>query len=93
MTKEIVLYTKSYCSYCKGAKALLRQKGVSFTEFEISDNLELTAEMVKRAGGRRTVPQIFIGDVHVGGGMDLAELDAAGSLDPLLKPFLNPVDV
>jgi len=89
MTKEIILYTKSYCSFCKGAKALLRHKGVSFKEFEISDDIELTAEMVKRAGGRTTVPQIFIGDVHVGGGMDLAELDAAGGLDPLLKPFLE----
>ena len=91
MTQEIILYTKSYCSYCKGAKALLRQKGVTFKEFEISDNLELTVEMVKRAGGRTTVPQIFIGDVHVGGGMDLAELDAVGGLDPLLKPFLDSI--
>jgi len=93
MKTDIILYTKSYCSYCKGAKALLRHKGVSFTEFEISDNPELTAEMVKRAGGRTTVPQIFIGDVHVGGGMDLANLDAAGGLDPLLRPFLDAVEV
>lgn len=93
MTKEIILYTKSYCSYCKGAKALLRHKGVSFTEFEISDNPKLRDEMIKRAGGRTTVPQIFIGDVHVGGGMDLAALDDSGGLDPLLKPFLDTINV
>jgi len=89
MKKDIILYTKSHCSFCKGAKALLRRKGVSFTEFEISDNPELMAEMIEKAGGRRTVPQIFIGDVHVGGGQDLSDLEAAGGLDPLLKPFLS----
>jgi len=88
MTKSIVLYTKGYCPFCKSAKALLTYKGVSFTEFEITGDDALTAEMVKRSG-RYTVPQIFIGDVHVGGGSDLAELEAAGGLDPLLAPFLS----
>ena len=87
MTKSTVLYTKGYCPFCKSAKALLTYKCVSFTEFEITGDDALTAEMVKRSG-RYTVPQIFIGDVHVGGGSDLAELDAAGGLDPLLTPFL-----
>lgn len=88
MTDSIVLYTKGHCPFCKGAKALLTAKGVPFTDVEITGNDYLTAEMVKRSG-RYTVPQIFIGDVHVGGGSDLADLDAAGGLDPLLKPFLT----
>jgi glutaredoxin 3 len=87
MSKSIILYTKGYCPYCKAAKALLTQKGVTFTDIEITDNETLTAEMVAKSG-RHTVPQIFIGDTHVGGGSDLAALDAAGGLDPLLKPFL-----
>jgi glutaredoxin 3 len=88
MTQSIVIYSKSYCPYCKGAKALLPQKGVRFTEYEISEDPSKTAEMIERSGGRRTVPQIFIGDVHVGGGTDLAELNRTGGLDALLKPFL-----
>lgn len=87
MTKSIVLYTKDHCPYCKNAKALLTQKGVTFTDIEITGNDVLMAEMVKKSG-RYTVPQIFIGDTHVGGGSDLAELNAAGGLDPLLEPFL-----
>lgn len=88
MTKTIVLYTKGHCPFCRDAKALLRAKGVSFTDYEITDNAELTAEMEARSG-RKTVPQIFIGDTHVGGGADLAALEAAGGLDPLLAPFLD----
>ncbi len=87
MTKPIVLYTKDYCPYCKNAKALLTQKGVSFTDIEISGNDVLMAEMVRKSG-RYTVPQIFIGDTHVGGASDLAALDATGGLDLLLKPLL-----
>lgn len=89
MTQSIVIYSKSYCPYCKGAKALLTQKGVRFTEIEITDHPHLLEEMIKRSGGGRTVPQIFIGDVHVGGGTDLAQLDRTGGLDALLKPFLE----
>ena len=88
MTKSIVIYSKDYCPYCKMAKALLNQKGVAFTEYEVSEDAALMAEMIERSGGGRTVPQIFIGDVHVGGGTDLVELNRAGGLDPLLKPFL-----
>ncbi|MEP3654681.1 MAG: glutaredoxin 3 [Litorimonas sp.] len=88
MTQSIVIYSKSYCPYCKAAKTLLTQKGVAFTEYEISENPALTAEMIQRSNGGRTVPQIFIGDVHVGGGTDLLELNRTGGLDALLKPFL-----
>ena len=88
MQPEIILYTKDYCPYCKRAKALLRSKGVSFTEYEVADNPAKFAEMIERSNGGRTVPQIFIGDTHVGGAMDMFALDEAGKLDPLLK--LNP---
>lgn len=84
MSHKIVLYTKGYCPYCKRAKALLTSKGVSFHDIEITDNPRLTAEMVERSG-RVTVPQIFIGDTHVGGSTDLFALEAKGGLDPLLK--------
>jgi len=89
MTDSIVLYTKSHCPYCKMAKALLTRKGVSYTEFEVSDDAEKFAEMIERSNGGRTVPQIFIGKTHVGGGTDLVNLDKAGGLDPLLAPFIT----
>ncbi len=88
MTKSIVIYSKDYCPYCKMAKALLNQKGVAFTEYEVSEDAARMAEMIERSGGGRTVPQIFIGDVHVGGGTDIVALDRAGGLDPLLEQFL-----
>lgn len=84
MPKNITIYSKDYCPYCKRAKALLTQKGVSFTDFEIADNPKLTAEMIDRAGGRQTVPQIFIDNLHVGGADDLFALERAGLLDELL---------
>lgn len=90
MTKSIVIYSKSYCPYCKMAKALLNQKGVAFTEYEVSEDADRLREMIQRSNGGRTVPQIFIGDVHVGGGTDLMELNRTGGLDALLKPFLAP---
>jgi len=80
----IDLYTSPYCSYCSAAKDLLRRKGAAFTEIDVSMNSERMAEMVKRANGRMTVPQIFIGATHVGGCDDLYALDQAGKLDPLL---------
>jgi len=84
MQPEIILYTKDYCPYCKQAKALLKSKGVTFTEYEVADNPERFAEMVERSNGGRTVPQIFIGDTHIGGAMDMFALNDAGGLDPLL---------
>lgn len=84
MTKNITLYTKDYCPYCKRAVALLTQKGVRFTNIEIGNSPKLTDEMIKRSGGRRTVPQIFIDNLRVGGSDDLFALDRAGLLDDLL---------
>jgi len=81
---EIIVYSKGYCPYCTAAKALLSQKGASFTEIDVTSDPALHAQMVDRAGGRRTVPQIFINGAHIGGSDDLHALDAAGKLDPLL---------
>ena len=82
---HILLYTMGHCPYCKRAKALLRDKGI--TEWEEYD-LEIVSakrgEMIAKSGGRTTVPQIFIGQTHVGGADDLFRLDAAGGLDRLL---------
>ncbi|QDV34324.1 glutaredoxin 3 [Tautonia plasticadhaerens] len=82
---DVVIYTKSWCSYCQRAMDLLRRKGVEYTELEVSRDDALEAEMVSRAGGRRTVPQIFIGSAHVGGCDDLHRLEAEGRLDALLR--------
>jgi glutaredoxin 3 len=80
---SVTIYTKSWCPYCAAAKELLSRKGVAFTEIEITGNADVKDEMVKRSG-RATVPQIFIGDRHVGGCDDLHALDRSGELDPLL---------
>ncbi len=73
------------CGYCDAAKRLLTKKGVTFTEYDIWAEPERKAEMVAKSNGGRTTPQIFIGDIHVGGCDDLFALDGAGKLDPLLK--------
>jgi glutaredoxin 3 len=80
----IVVYTTPYCSYCISAKALLRRKGAEFTEINIAGAPDRRAEMVERANGLTTVPQIFIGSSHVGGADELYALDGAGELDELL---------
>lgn len=80
----IVIYTKSWCPYCQAAKDLLRQKGAAFEEIEITGNAEARTTMIQRAGGASTVPQIFIGDTHIGGCDDLYALNSQGGLDPLL---------
>lgn len=80
---DVVIYTTGYCPYCIRARNLLKKKGVSYTDLRIDDHPELRAEMEHRSG-RQSVPQIFIGDHHVGGCDDMVELDAAGKLDPLL---------
>lgn len=83
---HIRLYTMGHCPYCRRAKALLRQKGVTeWEEYDLEIRPEKRGEMVAKSGGRRTVPQIFIGDTHVGGSDDLAALEAAGKLDLLLR--------
>ena len=80
----IVVYTTPYCPYCVSAKALLRRKGVEFAEIDVADAPDRRAEMVERANGLTTVPQIFIGTDHVGGCDELHALDGAGKLDSLL---------
>lgn len=82
--KPVEIYTTPICPYCLAAKRLLTKKGVQFTEIDVSRDPALRDAMTQRAHGRRTVPQIFIGQTHVGGCDDLHELDAAGKLDPLL---------
>lgn len=82
---EIIVYSKSTCPYCRAAKALLAQKGAAFTEIDLTTDPEGQRAMAKRANGRSTVPQIFIGGQHIGGCDDLHALDARGGLDPLLK--------
>ena len=80
---KVEIYTTPICPYCHAAKALLADKGVDYVEKSVVDP-EARALMVERAHGRRTVPQIFIGDTHVGGYDDMAALDRRGQLDPLL---------
>jgi glutaredoxin 3 len=81
----VEIYTSPLCGFCHAAKRLLTQKGVSFSEVDVLANPDRKAEMMQRANGGRTVPQIFIGDVHVGGSDDLHALERAGKLDALLK--------
>ena len=80
----ITIYTKATCPYCHAAKALLRKKNAPFEEISVDGDRDAQAAMAVRANGRWTVPQIFIGERHVGGSDDIHALDAAGKLDPLL---------
>jgi glutaredoxin 3 len=81
---KVEIYTTMLCPYCVRAKRLLGEKGVAFEEYDITLGGPQRAEMVQRAHGRTTVPQIFIDGTHVGGSDDLAALERAGKLDPLL---------
>jgi glutaredoxin 3 len=81
---RIILYTTPYCGYCRAAKHLLTKKGVTFTEIDVSEDRGLRQEMIDRAFGRRTVPQIFIDGTHVGGYEELADLEREAKLDALL---------
>ena len=81
---DVVLYTKPGCPYCISAMMLLKKKGVDYQEIVASNDPQLKAEMTAKSGGRATFPQIFIGDIHVGGCDDLHALERAGKLDPLL---------
>lgn len=83
---NVLLYTMGHCPYCRRAKALLRDKGVTaWTEYDLEITPEKRGEMLAKANGRHTVPQIFINGTHVGGADDLFRLDAAGGLDKLLN--------
>lgn len=81
---EIDIYTSAFCGYCARAKRLLKEKGAEFNEISVDMNTALREEMTEKAGGRYTVPQIFINGRHVGGCDDLHALDARGELDKLL---------
>ncbi|MGL6044802.1 MAG: glutaredoxin 3 [Sandaracinobacteroides sp.] len=81
---RIEIYTKFLCPFCTRAKSLLKSKGADFEEHDISLGGPRRAEMLARASGRTTVPQVFIDGRHIGGSDDLAALDMAGGLDPLL---------
>ena len=81
----ITIYTKSWCPYCSAAKKLLTERGAEFTEIDIEKKPKARAEMIQKAKGRSTVPQIFIGERHVGGCDDLYDLDDRGHLEPLLQ--------
>jgi glutaredoxin 3 len=78
---QVEMYTTMFCPYCTRARTLLRNKGVPFVDIDILEQPERRAEMIQRAGGRSTVPQIFIDGAHIGGCDDLVALDHAGELD------------
>lgn len=82
---NIIIYSGPFCPYCVRAKNLLTKKGASFQEIDVTSNPNLRDEMIEKSNGRRTIPQIFINDHHIGGFDDLYALDKAGKLDPLLE--------
>ena len=84
MAAPVEIYTTQYCGYCRMAKSLLTKKKIAFEEIPVDGDPTLRAEMIARAGGSSTVPQIFIGATHVGGCDDLYALEHAGGLDKLL---------
>ncbi len=83
--QTVEIYTSPLCGFCHAAKRLLNQKGVDFTEIDVMREPNRRSEMMDRAHGRHTVPQIFVGETHVGGCDDLYALERAGKLDPLLQ--------
>lgn len=83
-TAPVVMYSTAYCGYCQRARNLLERKGVAVQEIKVDEDARERETMLQRSGGRRTVPQIFIGERHVGGYDDLAALDRSGELDQLL---------
>ena len=82
---EVKIYTSSFCGYCAAAKRLLNRKGIEFTEVDVTNNDEARVAMVESSGGRRTVPQVFIGGAAIGGYTELAALDRGGRLAKLLE--------
>ncbi len=87
---EVVIYTTRFCGFCHAAKSLLSRKGIAFTEIDVTGDRAGRMNMVQRARGRTTVPQIFIGSHHVGGCDDLYRLDETGKLEPLLAQDSEP---
>lgn len=88
--KPVTLYTKSWCGYSRRAKELLSEKGVPYRDIDVTEDEAKESEMVERAGGATTVPQIFIGDQHIGGYSELFRLDRRGELDRLLADEGQP---
>jgi glutaredoxin 3 len=84
MSSEVRLYTTSFCGFCVRAKQLLGREKIPYTEVNLDGDQAGRVELVQKSGGKRTVPQIFVGDVHVGGFDELARLHRRGGLDPLL---------
>ena len=82
--QQVVVYSTGWCPYCERAKGLLERKGVAYHEIKVDENPAERAAMLARSGGRRTVPQIFFGERHIGGFDELYALDKAGELDKLL---------
>ena len=87
---EIVMYSTHTCPYCDRARALLERKQAAYHEIKVDTHPAEREIMMQRSGGRRTVPQIFIGDRHVGGFDELVALDRAGELNALLAPYIKP---
>lgn len=85
MTQPVTIYTKPFCPYCIRAVSLLEKKGVEFNEIEAAFDPDKRQEMIQRAGGRATFPQIFVGDRHIGGCDEMMALEREGKLDPLLQ--------
>jgi glutaredoxin 3 len=83
---SVEIYTRQHCSYCHFAKELLSRKGINFREIDVTGSQEKRDEMVRRAGGQNTLPQIFIGATHIGGCDELYALEDTGKLDTLLQP-------
>lgn len=81
---QVEMYTTAWCPYCAMARALLERKGVGYTEFDVDEEPPRRGEMIRRAGGRTSVPQIFINGEHIGGCDDMVALDREGKLDPKL---------
>ncbi len=81
---KVEIYSTMFCPYCARARALLQHKGVAFTEIDLIEEPRRRDEMIQRAGGRTSVPQIFIDGEHIGGSDDMVALDRAGKLDPML---------
>ena len=82
---KITIYTRKFCGFCSAAKSLLKSKGVQYKELDGTYDPKIREEMIRKSNGGRTFPQIFIGDIHVGGCDELHALDRAGNLDPMLQ--------
>ncbi|MEL6692423.1 MAG: glutaredoxin 3 [Pseudomonadota bacterium] len=82
---HVTIYTRAFCPYCTRALSLLKQKGVDMTHIDAGMDAKKKAEMIQKSGGARTFPQIFVGDIHIGGCDEMMALERAGKLDPLLS--------